>query len=296
MRYAWIAEHRDSWPIAAMCRTLRVSPSGFYDWRSRKPSARSLLRDRIALAVAESHAESHQVYGYRRVHTDVVEDHEIPCCDETVRNVMSALGLRGKHKERFVRTTDSDHDKPVAGNLLQRDFTTAGPNQKWLADITYIATREGWLYLATVLDAFSRRVVGWSMSERIDAALVCDALEMAVGMRCPDEGLIHHSDRGGQYASESMDKLFDLHGIAVSMSRKADPWNNAMQESFFGTLKTEWADGVYASRDEAKRELFKYIELFYNPRRRHSSLGNISPVEYERRWKNGTLTPVNQAA
>jgi len=296
VRYAWIREHRDSWPVATMCRTLKVSTSGFYDWRSRKPSARSLLRDRIAQAAAESHAESHEVYGYRRVHTDVVEDHKIPCCDETVRSVMAALGLHGKHKKRFVRTTDSNHDKPVAANLLRRDFTAAGPDQKWLADITYIATREGWLYLATVLDVFSRRVVGWSMSERIDAALVCDALDMAIGMRRPDAGLIHHSDRGSQYASGLMEDMFALHGIAVSMSRKGDPWDNAMQESFFGTLKTEWADHTYASHDEAKKELFEYIELFYNSQRRHSSLGNISPAEYERRWKNGTLTPANQAA
>lgn len=279
-----------------MCRALKVSTSGLYAWRSRKPSPRSILRDRIARAVAESHADSHQIYGYRRVHDDVVEDHEIPCCKETVRLVMADLGLRGKYKKRFVRTTDSDHDKPVAANLLERDFTAAGPNKKWLADITYIATREGWLYLATVLDVFSRRIVGWSMSARIDAALVCDAVKMAVGMRCPGKGLIHHSDRGSQYASESMEELFELHGIVVSMSRKGDPWDNAMQESFFGTLKTEWADGVYESRDEARKELFKYIELFYNPRRRHSSLGNISPVEYERRWENGTLTPANQAA
>ncbi len=279
-----------------MCRVLKVSSSGFYDWLSRKPSARSLLRERIARAVARSHAESHQIYGYRRVYDDVVEDHETPCCKETVRTVMASLGLQGKYKKRFVITTDSDHDKPVAENLLQRDFTADGPDKKWMADITYIATREGWLYLATVLDAFSRRVVGWSMSERIDAALVCDALDMAIGMRCPDAGLIHHSDRGSQYASDSMEELFDQHGIQVSMSRKGDPWDNAMQESFFGTLKTEWADGVYENRDEARKELFKYIELFYNPRRRHSSLGNISPAEYERRWKNGTLTPTNQAA
>ena len=226
MRYAWIAAHKDSWPVVVMSRVLDVSTSGYYAWRQRGPSERQQRQERIARATQVSHAESHRIYGYRKVHKDLVEAYEIVCCHETVRRVMKRLGLFGKHKRRFVRTTDSDHGRAVATNVLERDFTAANPNKKWLADLTYIPTREGWLYLATVLDVFSRRVVGWSLSETRDTSLVCSALEMAVLHRCPDEGLIHHSDRGVQYTSERMRELFERHGITVSMSRKGDPWDN----------------------------------------------------------------------
>jgi len=279
-----------------MCRVLKVSTSGYYDWLTRKPSARQERRERIAEATERSHVESHGVYGYRKVHTDLIEDFEIACCAETVRQAMNDLSLAGKHKRRFVCTTDSDHTQPVAENILKRDFTASRPNEKWLADLTYIETREGWLYLATVLDVFSRRIVGWSMGSTRDAALVCRALEMAVSQRCPEPGLIHHSDRGVQYTSDQIHSLFSEHKITVSMSRKGDPYDNAMQESFFGSLKTEWIDGVYDSIEEAKASLFKYIEIFYNPKRRHASLGNISPVEYERRWQAGSLTALNGKA
>ncbi|MBP7052897.1 MAG: IS3 family transposase [Phycisphaerae bacterium] len=209
---------------------------------------------------------------------------------------MGELGLTGRHKRRFVQTTDSNHTEPIAANRLQRDFTATGPDQKWLADITYIRLVKGWLYLEVVLDCFSRRVVGWSLSRHIDAQLVCAALEMALHRRCPQGDLVHHSDRGVQYASESLRGLLQREGLTMSMSRKGDPWDNAMMESFFGSLKTEWIDEEYATEAQARMELFKYIEMFYNPTRRHSALDYLSPTEYERRYQAGQLTPMEQAA
>lgn len=296
MRYAWIDKHRDSYPVGLLCRVLKVSRSGYYAWRRRGPSAAGQRRQQIAQAAQQSHRDSHGTYGYRRVHRDVVEDHQIDCCRETVRRLMSDLGLSGRCRRRFVKTTDSHHDQPVAPNVLQRDFTATRPNHKWLADITYIRLTEGWLYLAVILDCFSRRVVGWSMSRRIDAALVCQALEMALRQRCPQSELVHHSDRGVQYASQKLRELLQREGVTMSMSRKGDPWDNAMLESFFGTLKTEWIDTGYATEELARLEVFKYIEMFYNPIRRHSALGYLSPAEYERRYDAGTLTPMDEAA
>ncbi len=296
MRYAWIETQRDSYPLNLLCRVLQVSRSGYYAWRRRQPSATAERRQRIALATQQSHRDSHGTYGYRRVHRDLVDDREIACCRETVRRVMAELGLCGRHKRRFVTTTDSNHAEPVATNRLQRDFTAPRPNQKWVADITYIRLAEGWLYLAVILDCFSRRVVGWSLSRQIDAALVCAALEMALMKRRPQSDLVHHSDRGVQYASQALRELLDREGLTMSMSRKGDPWDNAMMESFFGTLKTEWIDTGYATEEQARMEVFKYIETFYNPIRRHSALGYLSPAEYERRYEAGQLTPMDEAA
>jgi putative transposase len=253
-------------------------------------------RQAIARAAWQSHRDSHGTYGYRRVHRDLIEDHEIACCRETVRRVMAELGLSGKHKRRFIKTTDSNHDEPVARNLLQRDFTATRPDQKWLADITYIRLAEGWLYLAVILDSFSRRVVGWSLSRHIDADLVCAALAMALRRRCVSSDLLHHSDRGVQYASQALREMLEREGLTMSMSRKGDPWDNAMMESFFGSLKTEWIDTGYATEAQARMEVFKYIEVFYNRTRRHSALGYLSPAEYERRYETGQLTPVDEAA
>jgi len=275
---------------------LQVSRSGYYAWRRREPSARVQRREQIGQAAQQSHRDSHGTYGYRRVHRDLVEDQEIPCCRETVRRIMGELGLAGRHKRRFVKTTDSNHTEPIAANRLQRDFTATGPDQKWLADITYIRLVEGWLYLAVVLDCFSRRIVGWSLSRHIDAQLVCAALEMALHRRCPQGDLVHHSDRGVQYASESLRGLLQREGLTMSMSRKGDPWDNAMMESFFGSLKTEWIDEEYATEAQARMELFKYIEMFYNPTRRHSALDYLSPTEYERRYEARQLTPMERAA
>jgi transposase InsO family protein len=271
---------------------LQVSRSGYYAWRRRQPSATAERRQAIARGIQQSHRDSHGTYGYRRVHQDLLADREIACCRETVRQVMAELGLCGRHKRRFVKTTDSNHDEPVATNRLQRDFTAARPDQKWLADITYIRLTEGWLYLAVVLDCFSRRIVGWSLGRDIDANLVCAALEMALSRRCPSGDLVHHSDRGVQYASGSLRALLEREGLTMSMSRKGDPWDNAMMESFFGSLKTEWVVTDYATDAEARLEVFKYIEMFYNPTRRHSALGYLSPAEYERRHAAGPL-PMN---
>jgi putative transposase len=273
-----------------MCRVLKVSRSGYYAWCRRGPSATAQRRGQIARAAQESHDDSHGTYGYRRVHRDLIEDYEIACCRETVRQVMAELGLCGRPKRRFVKTTDSNHDEPIAANRLQRDFTATRPDQKWLADITYLRLTEGWLYLAVILDCFSRRIVGWSLSRAIDADLVCAALEMALSRRCPSGALVHHSDRGIQYASRSLRKRLADAGLTMSMSRKGDPWDNAMMESFFGSLKTEWVVTGYATEQEARMEVFKYIEMFYNPTRRHSALGYLSPAEYERRHEAGPLS------
>jgi putative transposase len=205
---------------------------------------------------------------------------------EIVRRVLRDVGLRSRTKRKFVVTTDSNHTQPVAENLLARDFTATAPNQKWLTDITYLATQEGWVYLAAVLDVFSRKIVGWSMSERIDTELVQSALQMATTQRSPEAGLLHHSDRGVQYTSESYQQTLEDLEMVCSMSLKGDCWDNAMMESFFGSLKTEWVYGKeYATREEAKQDMFKYIEMFYNRQRRHASLGYISPAEFERRYE-----------
>jgi len=296
VRYAWIDQQRDCYPLKLLCRVLQVSRSGYYAWRRREPSRNAQRRQQIGQAAQQSHRDSHGTYGYRRVHQDLVDDHQIACCRETVRRVMGELGLCGRHKRRFVKTTDSNHDEPIAANRLQRDFRATRPDQKWLADITYLRLAEGWLYLAVVLDCFSRRIVGWSLSRRIDAELVCAALEMALRRRCPQGDLVHHSDRGVQYASGSLRGLLQREGLTMSMSRKGDPWDNAMMESFFGSLKTEWIDTDYATEAQARMELFKYIEMFYNPTRRHSALDYLSPAEYERRYEAGQLTPMEQAA
>jgi transposase InsO family protein len=275
-----------------MCQVLQVARSGYYAWCRRGPSATAQRRGQIARAARQSHDDSHGTYGYRRVHRDLIEDYEIACGRETVRQVMAELGLCGRHKRRFVRTTDSHHDEPVAANRLQRDFTATRPDQKWLADITYLPWAEGWLYLAVILDCFSRRIVGWSLSETIDAELVCAALTMALSRRCPSGDLVHHSDRGVQYASQALRDQLKRAGVTMSMSRKGNPWDNAMMESFFGSLKTEWITTGYASEAEARMEVFKYIEMFYNPTRRHSALGYLSPAEYERCHDAGQL-PLN---
>ena len=283
MRYRWMQAHQDVYPVAAMCRVLRAGPSGYYEWLGRPPSATQQRRERITEAVKTSHAASNGIYGYRKVHADL-QAAGVACCAETVRRQMAANGLKSRRKRRFVATTDSRHTLPVAPNRLQRDFTAAGPNQKWLADITYVPTAEGWLYLAAVEDVFSRRIVGWAMGDRIDTNLVQTALKMAARQRLPEAGLLLHSDRGVQYASDAYQQnLRDLE-IVCSMSRKGDCWDNAMMESFFGNLKTEGVDGKdYQTREEAKTDLFLYIEVFYNRQRRHAGLGYVSPADYEAR-------------
>jgi putative transposase len=284
VKYAWIKEHKALYPVVHLCRVLGVSTSGFYGWCKRKPSQGSLKRDSLAAAATRFYERSHGIYGSRKVLVDIQEETDLHCCRETLRRVMGELGLFSRVKRKYVVTTNSNHQAPIAENVLDRDFEAEAPNQKWTADITYIRTEEGWVYLAAVMDLYSRRIVGWSLSENIDANLVCEALNAAIKDRCPGGSLIHHSDRGIQYASESYQSLLDQNGIECSMSRKGNCWDNACQESFFGKLKNEWVcDKVYSNRHEAEQEIFYYIEAFYNRQRRHEKLGYVSPVDFEER-------------
>jgi transposase InsO family protein len=265
-----------------MCRVLKVSTSGYYGWKKRKPSERDIRKAVISKAVFQSHISSYGIYGHRKVHKDVVQDFKINCCKETIRRIMLENGLTARQRRKFVKTTDSNHSFPVADNILGREFETDAPNKKWVADITYIRTLTGWLYLSIVLDLYSRRIVGWSMSETINASLACDALKMALLHRCPGSELLFHSDRGSQYASFDFKAILDVNGIICSMSRKGNCWDNACAERFFKSLKTEWiGDGVYRNESEAKDSVFEYIEMFYNRQRRHETLGYVSPADFE---------------
>jgi putative transposase len=281
VKYAWIKKHSKQFPVAVMCKALKVSTSGYYDSVKRKPCAQLIRRQSIAQAAAVSYFESHLVYGHRKVYEDLAAE-EVICCKETVRRIMRDIGLFSRIKRKFVITTNSDHALSIAENILDRNFTADSPNQKWVADITYIPTKMGWLYLAVVMDLFSRRIVGWSMSDTIDSVLVQSAMNMALANRNPSDGLIHHSDRGVQYASGDFQDLLKDNKVTCSMSRKGNCWDNACVESFFGSLKNEWVRGkIYETFDDAKKDIFNYIEMFYNRKRRHESLGYVSPVVYE---------------
>ena len=282
MTFRFIDAHQDQWPVRLLCETLEVSPAGYYAWRRRPRSAQQQWQDTLLVEMRAIHTQFKARYGSPRMHKELVaRGHD--CCVNTVARLMRDHGIVAKTARKFrVTTTDSNHDLPVADNLLDRQFNPSEANEVWLADITYIPTREGWLYLAAVEDLFSRMVVGWSMAESMESRLVVDALEMAVQRRLPEEGLLAHSDRGSQYASEHYQLLLARHGIACSMSRRADCWDNAPMESFFASLKKELVhDADFATRAEARAALFEYIEVFYNGQRRHSSLGYVSPTEYE---------------
>ncbi len=281
MKYAWVREHDKEFAVSIMCDVLRISTSGYYGWLEHKPSMQRQRREHIAQAAVRFYFESERIYGYRKIYEDLRQAN-IDCCRETVRRIMRGIGLYSRVKRKFVHTTDSAHDMAVADNLLDRNFTAVSVNQKWAADITYISTDQGWLYLAAVMDLYSRRIVGWSMREHIDSELVTNALRMAIQNRKPQAGLLHHSDRGSQYACDDFRDLLEDNGIVCSMSRKGDCWDNACMESFFGSLKTEWVrDKKYLTFEEAKKDVFKYVEIFYNRRRRHASLGYLSPAAYE---------------
>lgn len=282
MKCAWMEEHRDWFPIAAMCRVLSVSRSGFYAWRGRPQSGRARRRETLLTKIKAIHAERKKnVYGSPRVHKELAA-RDVSCCRNTVARVMREAGIQAKTVKKFRHTTDSNHRHPVAENVVNREFQPSRKNETWTADITYIWTDEGWLYLAAVEDLYSRKIVGWSLSERIDSRLVAAALEMAVQRELPGEGLVAHSDRGVQYASEHYQRLLRKHGVTCSMSRKGNCWDNAPMESFFATLKKELIHQErYATRAEARRSVFEYIEVFYNRERRHSALGYVSPAEFE---------------
>ena len=282
MRFAFVQEHRKQWPVATMCRVLKVSRSGFFAWRKRPPSRRQRRQEELLQKIKAAHQENRELYGSPRVHRALLIDGQ-SVSRNTVAKLMRQAKIRAKTRRRFVpRTTDSTHQQPVAGNLLDRRFTADQPNRKWVADITYVPTQQGWLYVAAVLDLFSRRIVGWSMADHLQTDLVSDALHMALQRRRPAAGLLHHSDRGVQYASDAYQHLLADNGIEVSMSGKGDCWDNAVMESFWATLKTELIhQKEYATRPEAKLSIFEYIEAFYNRKRLHSSLDYVSPEAFE---------------
>jgi transposase InsO family protein len=279
--FPFIAQHQDVGPIRLMCDTLGVSPAGFYAWRSRPASDQQQRRDALLVEIAAVHTEVQQRYGSPRIHAEL-KAKGVACCVNTVAKLMHDNDIRAKSARKFKNTTDSNHPLPVADNLLDRQFEAQAPNERWVTDITYVPTREGWLYLAVVEDLYSRMVVGWSMADTMTSRLVVDALAMAVARRLPGEGLLTHSDRGSPYASDHYQRLLGRHGIACSMSGVGPCWENAPMESFFASLKKELVHHEdYQTRAEARASIFEYIETFYNPKRRHSSLGYLSPAEYE---------------
>ncbi len=281
MKYRFIDEHRRQWPVRLMCRLLQVSPGGYYTWRDRPASACRQRRQTLVVEIQAIHQQFKERYGSPRIYKEL-RARGLDCCVNTVAKLMRQQGIAAKTKRKFRSTTDSDHDRPVAENILDRQFEPTAVNQVWVADITYVPTRQGWLYLAAVEDLYSRQIVGWSMSERITSRLVVDALEMAITRRWPGEGLLTHSDRGSQYASDHYQRLLERHAITCSMSRRGNCWDNAPMESFFATLKKELIHHEdYQTRAEARASIFEYIEVFYNRVRRHSALDYLSPVEYE---------------
>ncbi len=281
MKYAWIKEHRDQYSVTRMCRQLDVSPTGYYQRNKRAPSNRSMANAVLDAQVAAIHAGSKRSYGRPRI-VRGLRDQGIQVGHERVRHSLKRQGLRPVYKRPYRVTTDSAHHKPIASNILDRRFDDWQVNQAWLGDITYIATGEGWLYLACVMDLASRRIVGWSMSDRIKADLVCQALKSAYWRRKPAVGLIMHSDRGTQYASDSHQRLIKDYRMIQSMSRRANCWDNSPMESFFKTLKVERIHQLrYDTRALARLDIVDWIEGFYNQRRIHSSIGYKTPVDVE---------------
>jgi transposase InsO family protein len=284
VKFAFIAAEKASYPVAVLCKLLDVSRSGFYEWLEHEPSGHELEDERLKVHVAAIYERDRKVVGAPSIHA-ALRDAGINVSRKRVARLMRELGIRSLRKNRFRATTDSNHSLPVAENVLDRKFEVDAPDLAWVTDITYVWTSEGWLYLAVVLDLFSRRVVGFSTSNRIDRALVLSALDMAVGRRAPNAGLVHHSDRGSQYASTDYQDALHRLGVVCSMSRRGNCWDNAVAESFFATLKTELVYLTkFKTREEAKRAIFDFIESFYNHRRRHSRLGYVSPVEFENRF------------
>lgn len=282
MKFAFIKEHLCEFETGIVCEVLEVSRSGYYAWLKRPVSERKQRREELAVKIARVHQKSKRRYGSPRVF-EALQIQGESVCENTVAGIMKEREIRAKKKRKFVpSTTDGRHDNPIAPNLLNREFDAELPNQKWAADITYIPTKEGWLYLAAVIDLCSRKVVGWSMADHMQTSLISDALNMAIVQRRPGKGLLHHSDRGVQYTSEPYMHLIRSHDMIPSMSRKGDCWDNAPMESFWSTLKTELTnDEDYMTHEQAKASIFEYIEVFYNRQRLHSSLGYKSPEAFE---------------
>ena len=286
MKYAWIEAHRQDYELTEMCDMLLVSHNGYRAWKEGGSQTRKRLTDAQMLALIEAiHAELKGTYGSPRMVREL-RHRGIPASKKRVERLMRDNDIRARHKRRYKATTNSRHTLPVAPNLLERNFQPAAPNQAWSADLTYIWTDEGWLYLATILDLFNREIVGWSMKPTMATDIVLEALAMAWFHRRPPPGLIHHSDRGSQYASYAFQARLKEYGMVCSMSRKGNCWDNAPAESFFNSLKNERVHNTrYHTRDEARADLFDYIELFYNRKRRHSTLGYVSPKAFLEAWR-----------
>jgi putative transposase len=282
VRYLFIKEHQEQFSLSALCRVMQVCRGGFYAWRKRGKSTRQLENESLTEQIKAAHEESRETYGSPRIFADFQEA-GIACSEKRIARLMRLAKIRAVRPKRFVVTTDSDHDLPIAENLLDRMFGAETPDTRWTADITYIWTGQGWLYLAVILDLFSRRIVGWAMDQTIERSLVLSALDMAIVGRRPGPDLLCHSDRGSQYASGDYQKRLEDAGIVCSMSRRGNCWDNAPTESFFASLKKEMIYRTrFETRQQARNAVFEWIEVWYNRKRRHSTLGYLSPEAFER--------------
>jgi len=283
MRYQFIDTHKKAWPIRLMCQILNVSSSGYYDWRSRPESAQALSNSKLDSEIREIYDEHKQRYGAPRV-TDELKDRDFQCSENRVARRMAKLGLKGIQAMKFKRTTDSRHTKLVVPDLIEQDFTAITTNQKWVSDLTYVWTDEGWLYLAVIMDLYSRAIIGWSMGKRMTQQLMCDALTTALFRRKFPKGVIIHSDRGSQYCSNAYQRLIKTTGLMCSMGRRATCYDNAAMESFFHTLKVELVHRErYLTRQSARGAIFEYIETYYNRKRKHSAIGYDIPMLFEQK-------------
>lgn len=284
MKYAQIEQLRQEHPVSAMCRALDVSESGYHAWRKRPPSARAVAEERLSAEIQAAHRRTRETYGPERLQAELA-DHGVRVGVHRIKRLRRTLGLRCRQRRKFVVTTDSAHAFPIAPNLLNRGFAVAAPNKAWVTDITYIETAEGWLYLAGVKDVFNGELVGYAMAEHMATALVTQALFRGVTAKRPPPGLIHHSDRGSQYCSHDYQALLKQFGMRASMSRKGDCWDNAPMESFWGTLKTELVYHChFLNREQAKRVITEYIEVFYNRVRKQARLDFLSPIAFRQRY------------
>ena len=281
MKFRFIQRHAEQYRVKMMCSVLGVSRSGYYAWCKRRPSARERANRGLRALIRLLHRKSRRTYGYRRIHAGLVAQ-GITCGKNRVARLMQEDGLQARRRRLYKRTTQSRHNRPVAPNRLAQSFVASGPNKKWVTDITYVRTAEGWLYLSVVLDLYSRLVIGWAMEPYLNDTLTRKALKMALAHRQPLPGLLHHSDRGSQYASRSYQHLLSTHEALTSMSRTGNVYDNAPMESFFATLKKDLIHHrSYSTRRRAKADIFEYIEVFYNRQRLHSALGYLSPTAFE---------------
>ena len=282
-RFGFMRDHREAWPVSAMAEALGVSTSGYHGWVDRPTSSRRQQREQLAKAVAQVFQDSHGNYGSRKVAEELTR-RQVQACRNTVAKLMreNDLQSQAQKRRRYVVTTDSDHEQPIAANVLDRQFTASRPDQKWVADITYVATQAGWVYAALVMDLYARRIVGWAVREDLSTSLVTDALQDALDRRRPGADLLHHSDRGSQYASDAYRKLLTDHRIRCSMSRRGNCWDNAAMERCMGTYKHEWVKGtIYEGLNDVRTGLFAFAEIYYNRQRIHQAIGYVTPVEHE---------------